>query len=124
MHLPSFTMAKYWVAEYKRVRSSFINDERYGRPKTVTNDEMICVRHQTLMENRRLTVKVVANTYGILCKWVQKVLHQDLDMKKHSLSRLLKSTIGAYGWTCKCLIVRLNQKNQAEFLRRTITACR
>ncbi|EFN64175.1 Putative uncharacterized protein FLJ37770, partial [Camponotus floridanus] len=38
---PSFSTVKKWAAEFKRGRSSIFDDERSGRPKTATNEEII-----------------------------------------------------------------------------------
>ena len=42
---PSFTTVKHWVAEYKRGRTSIFDEERSGRPKTATTDEMVDLVH-------------------------------------------------------------------------------
>ena len=79
---PSFATVKNWVAEYKRGRTSVFNEERSGRPKTATTDERVDLAHQTVMEDRRLTVKEITEVCGISSERVHKVLHQDLDMRK------------------------------------------
>jgi transposase len=38
---PSFITIKYWVAEFKRGRSSCQDEHRSGRPKDVTTPEMV-----------------------------------------------------------------------------------
>lgn len=38
---PSFTTIKYWVAEFKRGRSSCQDEHRFGRPNEVTNPEIV-----------------------------------------------------------------------------------
>src|SRR5580765_3411754 len=81
---PSFTTVKHWVAEYKRGRTSILDEERSGRPKTATTDEMVDLVHRTVMEDRRLTVKDIAEACGISSERVHKILHQDLDMRKLS----------------------------------------
>ena len=40
--------------------------------------------HQSVIENRPLTVKDIAKAYGISSEQVHKVLHQNLDMRKLS----------------------------------------
>jgi histone-lysine N-methyltransferase SETMAR len=121
---PSFTTVKHWVAEYKRGRTSILDEERSGRPKTATTDEMVDLVHRTVMEDRRLTVKDIAEACGISSERVHKILHQDLDMRKLSarwVPRLLtidQKRVRA-DMSRECL--SLYQKNPAEFLRRTIT---
>ena len=41
--------------------------------------------HQTVMEDRRLTVKDIAEAYGISSEWVHQVVFQSLDMRKLSM---------------------------------------
>ena len=38
---PSFTTIKYWVAEFKRGRTSCKDEHRTGRPKEVATPDMI-----------------------------------------------------------------------------------
>lgn len=38
---PSFTTVKYWVAEFKRGRSSCEDEHRCGRPNEVTTPETV-----------------------------------------------------------------------------------
>lgn len=96
---PSFITVKHWVAEYKRSRTSILDEERSGRPKTATTDEMVDLMHQTVMEDHRLTVKDIAQACGISSEWVHKILHQDLDMKKLSarwVPRLVENAVNQY----------------------------
>jgi histone-lysine N-methyltransferase SETMAR len=50
---PSFTTVKTWVAEFKRGRTSIFDEERSGRPKTATTDEMIDYVHQMIDDRDR-----------------------------------------------------------------------
>ena len=54
--------------EYKRGRISDFVEERSGRPKTATTDVRVDLVHQTVMEDRRLTVKVIAKACAISSK--------------------------------------------------------
>jgi len=47
----SFTIVKTWVAEFKYGRTSIFNEERSGRPKIATTDEMIDYVHQIVMDD-------------------------------------------------------------------------
>lgn len=72
------------------------------------------------MEDRRLTVKDIAEACGISSERVHKILHQDWDMKKLSarwlprLSTIDQKRVWA-NMSRECL--SLYQKNPAEFLR-------
>ena len=81
---PSFTTVKHWVAEYKRGRTSIFDEERSGRPKTATTDEMVDLVHQTVTKDRQLTVMDITEACEISSERVHKILHQDLDMRKLS----------------------------------------
>lgn len=81
---PSFTTVKHWVAEYKRGRTSIYDEEHSGRPKTVSTNEIVDLVHRTVMEDRRLIVKEIAEACGISCERLHKILHQDLAMRKLS----------------------------------------
>ncbi|GFW82718.1 HTH_48 domain-containing protein [Trichonephila clavipes] len=43
--IPSFTLVKFWAAEFKRGHKSLGDDERSGRPNTATTDENITKFH-------------------------------------------------------------------------------
>ena len=85
---------------------------------------MVDLVHQTVMEDRRLTVNDIAEACEISSERVHKIFHQDLDMRKLSarwVPRLLtidQKRIRAV-MSRECL--SLYQKNPAEFLRRMIT---
>ena len=120
---PSFTTVKYWVAEYKRGRTSILDEERSGRPKTATTDEMVDLVHQTVMEDRRLTLTDIAEACGISSERVYKILHQDLDIRKLSarwVPRLLTIDHKRERADMSRECLSLYQKNPAEFLRRLI----
>ena len=121
---PSFTTVKHWVAEYKRGRTSIFDEERSGRPKTATTDEMVDLVHQTVMKDRRLTVMDIAEACEISSERVHKILHQDLDMRKLSarwVPRLLTIDQKRIRMDMSRECLSLYQKNPAEFLRRLIT---
>ena len=54
---PSFTTVKFWAAEFKRGCTSLGDNERSGRPKTVTTDDNIAQIHQMVLDNRQIKVK-------------------------------------------------------------------
>ena len=58
VYAPSFTTVNFWATEFKRSRKSFGDDERSGRPKTVTIDENIDKVHEMVLDNRRIKVRV------------------------------------------------------------------
>ena len=73
---------------YKRVklfsegRESVPDEERSRRPATSRTEEKIAKVRQMLPENRRLTVRSIAQQVSIDREIVRKILTEDLDMRK------------------------------------------
>ena len=57
---PSFTTIKYWVAEFKRGRTSCQDEHRSGRPNEVPIPEMVKKIHKMVLDGRRLKVRELA----------------------------------------------------------------
>ena len=55
-HAPSYAIVKNWVAQFKRGDFSTCDAPRPGRPKTVTNPEIIDKIHELILEDRRISV--------------------------------------------------------------------
>jgi len=76
------------TAVYKRVkrfsdgRESVTDEERSGRPATSRTEENITKVRQIVRENRRLTVRSIAEQVNIDRETVRKFLTEDLDMRK------------------------------------------
>jgi len=63
-------------------RESVTDEERSGRPATSRTEENIAKIRQIVRENRRLTVRSVAEQVNIDREIVRKILTEDLDMRK------------------------------------------
>ncbi|XP_039964258.1 protein GVQW3-like [Bactrocera tryoni] len=81
---PSFTTVKFWAAEFKRGRRSLEDDERPGRPKTVTTNDNIAKVHQLVLDDRRIKVREIAEIMKMSKERVCHILNQDLGMRKLS----------------------------------------
>ena len=79
---PSFSTIKKWSAELKRGHTSLGDDPREGRPNSATTPEIIEQVHDMLLDDRRMKVRVIAETIGISKERVGYILHEELDMKK------------------------------------------
>ncbi|XP_017481945.1 PREDICTED: putative uncharacterized protein FLJ37770 [Rhagoletis zephyria] len=79
---PSFTTVKYWVAEFKRGRTSCQDEHRSGRPNEVTTPEMVKKIHKAVMDDRRLKVRGLADIVGISESTVHRIFSEDLEMRK------------------------------------------
>jgi transposase len=121
---PSFSTIKKWAAKFKRGRTSLENDPRKGCPKSATTPEIIEQVHDMILDDRRLKVREIAVTTGILKERVGYILHEELDMKKlwaRCVPRLLTADqkIARMRISEQCL-ERFN-KNKTDFVRRFIT---
>jgi len=98
-HAPSYAIVKNWVAHFKRDDFSTYGAPRPGRPKTVTTPEITDQFHEIILEDRRISVKSIAEQLGISRERVGSIIHDDLNMRKLSVK-----------WDPKCLNV--DQKGQ------------
>lgn len=57
----SFTIAKFWTAEYKRCHKSLEDDKRSRRPKTLPTDKNIAKAHQMVLGDRLILVGDIAD---------------------------------------------------------------
>jgi len=71
-----------WVKRFSERRESVTDEERSGRPATSRIEENIEKVCQIVRENRRLTVRSIAEQVNIVRETVRKVLTEDLDMGK------------------------------------------
>jgi len=71
-----------WMKRFSEGRESVTDEERSGRPATRRTEENIAKVRQILRENRRLTVRSVAERGNIDRETVRKILTEDLDMRK------------------------------------------
>jgi len=112
-HAQLYATVKNWVAQFKDGDFSICDAPRPGRPKTVTTPEIIEQIHELILEDRRISAKSVARQLVISCKRVGSIIHEDLDIRKHSAK-----------WIPKCLNAdKKSQRFQSseqllEFFRR------
>jgi len=71
-----------WVKLFSEGRESVTDEERSGRPATSRTGENIAKVLQIVRENRRLTVRSIAEQMYIDRETVGKILTEDLDMRK------------------------------------------
>ena len=70
------------MKRFSEGRESVTDEERSGRPATSRTEENIAKVGQTLRENRRLTVRSIAEQVNIDRGTVREILTEDLDMRK------------------------------------------
>jgi len=71
-----------WVKRFSEGRESVTDEERPGRPATSRTEENIANVRQIVRENRRLTVRSIAEQVNIERETVRKILTEDLEMRK------------------------------------------
>jgi hypothetical protein len=78
-----FSTIKKWATKFKRGCTSLEDDPREGPPKSATTPEIIEQVHDTVLDDRRMKMREIAETIGILKEHVRYILHEELDMRKH-----------------------------------------
>ena len=71
-----------WVKRFSEGRESVTDEERSGQPATSRTEENIAKFHQIVRENRRLTVRGIAEQVNIDRETVRKIFTENLDMRK------------------------------------------
>jgi len=71
-----------WVKCFSEGGESVSDEERSGRPATSRTEENIANVRQIVLENRRLTVRSIAEQSEHHRETVRKILTEDLDMRK------------------------------------------
>lgn len=121
---PSMTTIRYWFNEFKRGRTSVLDEERPGRPIEVTTDEMVDKIHDIVLADRRVKIREIVETVGISFERVQNILHEHLGMTKLSarwVPRLLTLDNKRNRMTTSKLCLDMFKRNPKEFLRRFVT---
>jgi len=70
------------VKRFSEGRESVTDEERSGRPATSRTEENMAKVRQIVGENRRLTVRSIAEQVNIGRQTVRKILTEDLSMRK------------------------------------------
>jgi len=91
-HAPSYATVKNRVARFKRGDFSTCDAPRPRRPKTVTTPEFIDDINELILDDRRTSVKSIAEQLGTSRERVGSIIHEDLDMRRPSAK-----------WVPKCL---------------------
>jgi len=89
-HAPSYATIKNWVAKFICGGFSTRDASHPGRPKTVTNPEIIDEIHEVILEDCRIFAKSIAEQLGISRVRVGSIIHEDSDMWKLSTKWVLK----------------------------------
>ena len=79
---PSNAQVKFWVAEFKRGRTSLEDEARSGRPLNDTGEEMSKKVRDLVYCDRRNQVEEIAQALGISYGRITTIVHDRLGMRK------------------------------------------
>lgn len=79
---PSYQVVKNWSRDFKLGRESCEHAPGAGHPKTVVTQDNIDLVHNMVLEDRRVTVKFIAESCGFSVGSVEKILHDELGLNK------------------------------------------
>lgn len=121
--LPYSTVA-YWVAEFKRGRSSCKDDPRSGRPSTSITEENVKKVEKLVLDDRRITIKYLAKILKISFGSIQSILTDSLGFKKVS-ARWVPRMLTEENKNRRLEISKRNlemfQRDSDQFCRRVVT---
>jgi len=81
---PSMATVKNWFNEFQRGRTSVFDESRPGAPKSATTEDSVTKINDLELADRRLKIREIAETVGMLKYRVGHILHEILGMKKLS----------------------------------------
>lgn len=121
---PSISTVQNWAKETRFLRPSIHDNPRSGRSKSATTEDFVARVHETVQEDRRLSVRQIAGIVGINYESTRQILLQDLLMKK-VCARWVPKTLNvvqkrARVEICSELKERFDD-DPADFVRRIIT---
>ena len=75
---PSYRTVAKWVAEFKDPELTFEDAPQMGRPSTITADENIEAVERTVMRDRQISIRRLAEELPI----IQEIMNNHMGMKK------------------------------------------
>ena len=76
------TTAFEWFKKFKDGRQSVLDDVRIGRPVVVRQPAKIEKIRDMIYQNRRITIREIVEEMGVSFGTVQKIIHEDLRLKR------------------------------------------
>ena len=121
---PSYDVVKHWHRQFKCGRTSVETAPIPGRPHSVIDEGTIRQVEAAILEDRRTTVRQLAQGVKISVGSVEKIIHDHLHMRKVSarwVPRLLTPFQKQERVTCSQALLDMCQGNQEDFFNRLIT---
>ena len=81
---PSYSKVKEWCASFKRGRTSTEDEHRSGRPCQVASQENVDSVLDTVTQDKRITIRQIAETCDISKSTVKRILHEILNLNNMS----------------------------------------
>lgn len=78
----SIATVRRWICKFKDGKKDFKDDPRSGAPKAVCNEQTIRLISQALSDDPHVTIRDLADMFGLSVGTVHKIVHEDLHMKK------------------------------------------
>ena len=79
---PSYATIKRWAAEFRQGRNSIEDEPRSRSPSEAVCEENCCAVENTVLQNRRVNVQLIADAVGMTTGSVKTILHEHLLMRK------------------------------------------
>lgn len=112
-----------WYARFLRGSKAVTDDPRPGRPSTSRNDENIKEIKSLLIENKKLTIREIAEDTGLSFGTIQSILHEDLGLKRVA-ARLVPSELNIFQKLSRVEISKemlSNVDSDETFIKRVIS---
>ncbi|XP_047523584.1 uncharacterized protein LOC125062015 [Pieris napi] len=85
---PSRATIYSWFNEFKRGHSNLNDDPHEGRSLTATTEDIISAVRRVIQEDKRVTYQQIRASLGIGMNQVQKILHEQLGVRKLCTRRI------------------------------------
>ncbi|KAG5324165.1 SETMR methyltransferase, partial [Acromyrmex heyeri] len=71
-----------WYKRFSEGRESTEDDQRPGRPVSVSTPQTVTKINEIVREDRRMSIRMIAETVNADKETIRKILHDELNMKK------------------------------------------
>ena len=121
---PSYRTVTNWVAEFKDPKRALEDAPRMGRLSTITADENIEAVERTVMHDRQISIRHVAEELTIPKTAIHEIMNNHMGMKKvctRWVPKLLTPIQRANRVDCCQELLQLSEVNPAKFFDYIVT---